>query len=132
MCLHTFVKREPDHTLGWGTVGWKGCWDLSGTGRRGAIVCQSEAPHLQTHMPCPFLKTESNLLLKGVIRCEMHFYMLFEHKCVLAVCVHNHPIMIKIHPVFFFYLLKSLPLSQIKPFSASCLCDVTQTQALPR
>ncbi len=29
----------------------------------------------------------------------MHFY-LFEHKCVLAVCVHNHPVMIKIHPVF--------------------------------
>ncbi len=27
--------------------------------------------------------------------------MLFEHKCVLAVCVHNHPIMIKIHPVLF-------------------------------
>ncbi len=27
---------------------------------------------------------------------------LFEHKCVLEVCVHIHPIMIKIHPVFFF------------------------------
>ncbi len=72
-------------------------------------------------------------LFKGVIRREMHFYMLFEHKCVLAVCVHNHTIMIKIHPVFFFFnLIKSLPLSQIKQFSASCLCDVTQTQALPR
>ncbi len=53
----------------------------------------------------------------------MHFYMLFEHKCVLAVCVHNHPIMIKIHPVFFLYLLKSLPLSQIEPISDA----VTQT-----
>ncbi len=29
-------------------------------------------------------------------------YKLFEHKCVLEVCVHIHPIMIKIHPVFFF------------------------------
>ncbi len=28
-------------------------------------------------------------------------YKLFEHKCVLEVCVHIHPIMIKIHPVFF-------------------------------
>ncbi len=28
-------------------------------------------------------------------------YMLFEHKCVLEVCVHIHPIMIKIHPVGF-------------------------------
>ncbi len=43
-----------------------------------------------------------------------HFYKFFELKCVLAVCVHNHPKMIKIHPVLFFYLLKSLPLSQIE------------------
>ncbi len=28
-------------------------------------------------------------------------YKLFEHKCVLEVCQHIHPIMIKIHPVFF-------------------------------
>jgi len=33
---------------------------------------------------------------------------LFAHKCVLEVCVHIHPIMIKIHPVFFFIpVLKS-------------------------
>ncbi len=32
----------------------------------------------------------------------MHFYKLFELKSVLAVCVHNHPIMIRIHPVFYF------------------------------
>ncbi len=44
----------------------------------------------------------------------MHFYKLFELKCVLAACVHNHHIMIKIHPVD---LLKSLPLSQIEPIS---------------
>ncbi len=42
---------------------------------------------------------------KGVIGCKIHFYMLFELKCVLAVCEHNHPIMIKIHPVFFFLIL---------------------------
>ncbi len=29
--------------------------------------------------------------VKGVIKCKIHFYMLFELKCVLAVCVHNHP-----------------------------------------
>ncbi len=29
-------------------------------------------------------------------------YKLFEYKCVLEVCVHIHPIMIKIHSVFFF------------------------------
>ncbi len=28
-------------------------------------------------------------------------YKLFEHKCVLEVCVHIHPIIIKIHPVVF-------------------------------
>ncbi len=32
---------------------------------------------------------------------------------------------------FFFYLIKSFPLSHIKPFSDACLCDVTQTQAAP-
>ncbi len=47
---------------------------------------------------CPFLNQE----IKGVIGCEIHFYMLFEHKCVLTVFVHIHPIMIKIQPVFFF------------------------------
>ncbi len=41
---------------------------------------------------------------KGVIGCKIHFYKLFEHKCVLEVCVHIHPIMIKIHPVFFFLI----------------------------
>ncbi len=30
--------------------------------------------------------------------------LLFEHKCVLAVCVYNHPIMIKIHLVVFFLI----------------------------
>ncbi len=44
-------------------------------------------------------------LFKGVIGCKTQFYLLFEHKCVLAVCVHNHPIMIKIHPVFFCFFL---------------------------
>ncbi len=34
-------------------------------------------------------------------------------------------------PSVFFYLVKSFPLSHIKPFSDACLCDVTQTQAPP-
>ncbi len=32
-------------------------------------------------------------------------------------CVHNHPIMIKIHPVFFCNLVKCFPLSQIEPYA---------------
>ncbi len=40
----------------------------------------------------------------------MHIYKLFKLKCVLAVCADkNLPL---------FYLLKSLPLSQIEPISA--------------
>ncbi len=35
-------------------------------------------------------------------------YKLFEHKCVLEVCVHIHPIMIKIHLVFFFFKIPFL------------------------
>ncbi len=42
--------------------------------------------------------------VKGVIGCKIHFYMLFELKCALAVCVHIHVIMIKIHPLFFFLI----------------------------
>ncbi len=29
-------------------------------------------------------------------------YMVFGHKCVLAVCEHNHPTIIKIHPHLIF------------------------------
>ncbi len=40
-------------------------------------------------------------VIKRVIGCQNWLFKLFEHKCVLEVCVHIHPIMIKIHPVFF-------------------------------
>lgn len=49
---------------------------------------------------------ESSILvvtLKGVIGCCIYFYKLFELKCVLAVFVSNHPIMIKIHLDLFFF-----------------------------
>ncbi len=49
------------------------------------------------------LHHRNKLHFKGVIGCKIHFYMLFEQKCVLALCVHNHPIMIKIHLVFCFF-----------------------------
>ncbi len=42
-------------------------------------------------------------------------FKLFEHKCVLEVCVHIYPTMIKIHPVFFFFL--SLAVSEITPYT---------------
>ncbi len=44
----------------------------------------------------------------------MHFYKLFERKCVLALCTHP-PYNDKNPPSVFFYLLKSLPLSEIEP-----------------
>jgi len=37
--------------------------------------------------------------LKGHLLCKIHFYMVFKHKCVLAVCEKNYPRMIKIRPV---------------------------------
>ncbi len=43
------------------------------------------------------------------------------------VCVHNHPIMIKIHPVFFFKSTKIFTLLR----SSWSLCDVTRTEAPP-
>ncbi len=55
----------------------------------------------------------SHFSLKGSYNATCQ---LFELKCVLAVCIHNNPIMIKIHPVFFFCnLVKCFPLSQAEP-----------------
>ncbi len=71
------------------------------------------------------------IYLKGVIGCYMHFYKLFELN-VCWQCVLNHPTMIKSTQCLFFNLVKLFPLAQIKPISDTCLCDVTQTQALPR
>ncbi len=53
-------------------------------------------------------------------------FKLFEHKCVLEVCVHIHPIMIQIHPVFFLPILKSL--SQIRLFLSGEMRSRTQMQ----
>ncbi len=52
--------------------------------------------------------------------------------CVGSVCT-QPPYNDKDPPVFFFIfnLVKSFPLSHIKPISDACLCDITQTQAPP-
>jgi len=58
-------------------------------------------------------KAVTNVFIKGHLLWKIHFYVVLEHKCVLTVCEQNHPRMIKIHPVFFFYNLnKSSALSQ--------------------
>ncbi len=67
-----------------------------------------------------------NNLFKGVIGCDMHFYKLFELKCVLTVCVHNHPIMIKIHTVFYFYFVKPFP-----PFSYQAILRCLSVAVFP-
>ncbi len=54
-------------------------------------------------------------------------YVLFEHKCVLEVCVHIHPIMIKIHPVVF----KKIPFLK-SGCSEVCQNDVVLHRPLPR
>ncbi len=41
-------------------------------------------------------------LLKGSSDATFTLQVFFKHKCVLEVCVHIDPIMIKIPPVFFF------------------------------
>ncbi len=46
--------------------------------------------------------------------------------CVSSVCT-QPPYNDKNPPSVVFYLVKSLPLSQIEPISDACLCDVTQT-----
>jgi len=63
---------------------------------------------------------------KVVIRCHMHFYKLFKLNCVLAVCVHNHPVMIKFHTVFF--LLNKFPFLK-SSWSQMPVCVTSHWQA---
>jgi len=39
--------------------------------------------------------------IKGQLLCKIH--LAFERKCVLAVCVHDHSIMLKMHHLLFLY-----------------------------
>ncbi len=43
-----------------------------------------------------------NYPFKGDLLCKNHFYKLFEHSCVAAVCENNQPIMLKIQQLIFF------------------------------
>ncbi len=49
----------------------------------------------------------------------IHFYK-FGHKCVLAVCEHNHPTMMKIYPLLIFNPLKTKSVSLGLLFWFSC------------
>ncbi len=40
--------------------------------------------------------------LKRHVLCKNHFYRVFEHSCVAAVCENSQPIMVKIQRLFFF------------------------------
>ncbi len=51
--------------------------------------------------------------------------------CVGSVCTQPHYNDKNPPSVFFFYLLKSLPLSHIEPILDACLCDIAQTEAPP-
>ncbi len=50
--------------------------------------------------------------------------------CVGSVCT-QPPYNDKDPRRFFLYLVKSLNLSHVKPFSDTCLCGVTQTKGAP-
>ncbi len=49
----------------------------------------------------PFVYINLATLVKGHPLWKIHFYMVFGHKCVLAVCEHKHPTMIQIYPIHF-------------------------------
>ncbi len=40
-------------------------------------------------------------VLKGTYYAKNHFYKVFEHSCVAAVCENNQPIMLQIHQLVF-------------------------------
>ncbi len=39
--------------------------------------------------------------VKGDLLYKNHFYKVFEHSCVAAMCENNQPIMVKIHPIIY-------------------------------
>ncbi len=65
-------------------------------------------------------------IFKGTIGCKIHFYMVFAYKCVLEVCGHNYPTMIKISSHLFFLIPPK------KPFWFSEQYDVILLKPRPR
>ncbi len=58
----------------------------------------------------------NHFFFKGDLLCKNHFYKLFEHSCVAAVCENNQPIMLKIHQLIF--LIK--PINPEQSLQTSC------------
>ncbi len=77
------------------------------TNRQNNLIVSIRGTAGQQHPTQTYLASQFN----------MHFLKGFEHKCMLEVCLHIHPIMIKIHPVCFFLLLFFLSLFKKKTFS---------------
>ncbi len=69
--------------------------------------------------------------IKGDLLCKNHFYKVFEHSCVAAVCENNQPIMVKIHQLFF--LIKSINHKQSLRTSCfrSSLCSHHRGEKVP-
>ncbi len=60
--------------------------------------------HLDIFVILIILNSDSHCChLKGTYYAKNHFYKVFEHSCVAAVCENNQPIMLKIHQLIFFY-----------------------------
>ncbi len=70
-----------------------------------------------------FLTKQLNILyFKGDLLGKYHFYKVFEHSCVAALCENNQPIMLKIHQLFYFIKPRAVSpneLFQILPLSMS-------------
>ncbi len=52
---------------------------------------------------CDFVSSveHKQRFFKGDLLCKNHFYKVFEHSCVAAVCENNQAIMVKIHQLIF-------------------------------
>ncbi len=83
--------------------------------------------HLYIHTLSQTLSAE----FKGDLLCKNHFYKLFEHSCVAAVCENNQPIMVKIHQLLFFIK----PINHKQSLQTSCfrfsLCSRHRGEKVP-
>ncbi len=68
----------------------------------------------------------ASVFFKGDLLCKNHFYKVFEHSCVAAVCEKIQPIMVKIHPLIFLYSKKIINSLSERAVSDSPSVHVTE------
>ncbi len=66
-----------------------------------SCVHHEAQPERPTHDEHLMRLSSRSSCFKGDVLCKIHFYKVFEHSCVAAVCENIQPIMLKIHQLIY-------------------------------